>query len=381
MLETAYPRYPAARASASRIREHFVRHQERARAEGIGPLAPIPELNAVERLIDVAFWASLRREEGRPPRISLAYMPVTESPEPLLFERQLPLLPAGLAKLAPAVERPGIHLGVWQDKAGEFSVWGTTRELPPLCFVVEVVMSGLLVIKHRGETLGKFANVAVLEGDQVKFVPETLERAAAGKGLVPSRLGLNLPARLAESASVLIQLSVSMRAHGRGGALLIVPDTSRTWAESVVQPVLYAVSPPHSVLASLVRSASVDGGEDRQADVRRAVDALAGLTAVDGATIVTEDFSLLAFGTKIARRHGSPQVERVLITETVEGTARVQAPSHQLGGTRHLSAAQFVYDQRDATALVASQDGRFTIFRWAPDDEIVRAHRIEALLL
>jgi DNA integrity scanning protein DisA with diadenylate cyclase activity len=381
MFETAYPRYPAARASAGRIHEHFVRHQERARLEGIGSLAPIPEAKAIERLVDVAFWASLRREEGRPPKISLAYMPADQSPDPLLFERQLPLLPAGLAKLAPAVERPGIHLGVWQDAAGEFSVWGTTRSLPPLCFVVEVVMSGLLVVKHRGETLGKFANVAVLEGDQVKFVPETLERAAAGRGLVPSRLGLDLPARLAESATVLIQLSVSMRAHGRGGALLIVPASSRSWPESVVQPVLYAVSPPHSALADLVQLERSGEGEDRQADIRRAIDALAGLTAVDGATIITEDFSLLAFGTKIARRHGSPQVERVLMTETVEGTARVQAPSHQLGGTRHLSAAQFVYDQRDATALVASQDGRFTIFRWSSADEMVRAHRIEALLL
>ena len=41
----------------------------------------------------------------------------------------------------------------------------------------------------------------------------------------------------------------------------------------------------------------------------------------------------------------------------------------QLGGTRHLSAAQFVYDQRDASALVASQDGRFTIFQWSPCEE------------
>ena len=38
----------------------------------------------------------------------------------------------------------------------------------------------------------------------------------------------------------------------------------------------------------------------------------------------------------------------------------VQPTEH--GGTRHLSAAQFVYDQRDALALVASQDGRFTVF-------------------
>jgi len=53
----------------------------------------------------------------------------------------------------------------------------------------------------------------------------------------------------------------------------------------------------------------------------------------------------------------------------------------QLGGTRHLSAAQFVHDQRDAVALVASQDGRFTVFECSPGEAMVRAHRVETLLL
>ena len=35
----------------------------------------------------------------------------------------------------------------------------------------------------------------------------------------------------------------------------------------------------------------------------------------------------------------------------------------------------------DALALVASQDGRFTVFAWHPDDAMVHAHRVEVLLL
>jgi len=53
----------------------------------------------------------------------------------------------------------------------------------------------------------------------------------------------------------------------------------------------------------------------------------------------------------------------------------------QLGGTRHLSAVQFVHDQRRAVALVASQDGRFTVFAWSPCEGMVHAHRVETLLL
>ena len=55
------------------------------------------------------------------------------------------------------------------------------------------------------------------------------------------------------------------------------------------------------------------------------------------------------------------------VTEPIEGSrARPSLHPSQLGGTRHLSAAQFVHDQRDAVALVASQDGRFTVFAWSP---------------
>ena len=113
----------------------------------------------------------------------------------------------------------------------------------------------------------------------------------------------------------------------------------------------------------------------------RVVDLVAGLTAVDGATIMTTKYDLLAFGAKIARRKGSPQVEQVVVTEPVEGGAAEVMHPTQLGGTRHLSAAQFVHDQRDAVVLVASQDGHFTVFAWSPCENMVHAHRVEVLLL
>src|SRR5437667_361392 len=73
-----------------------------------------------------------------------------------------------------AAERPGIHLGV-STVDSELRVWGTIRDIPALCIVVEVAAPGLLVVKHhRGDEAGssKFANVAVLEGDQIKVVDE-----------------------------------------------------------------------------------------------------------------------------------------------------------------------------------------------------------------
>jgi hypothetical protein len=102
---------------------------------------------------------------------------------------------------------------------------------------------------------------------------------------------------------------------------------------------------------------------------------------VDGATVITFGYELLAFGAKIMRRRGAPPVESVVTLEPVEGAQPVTVDATQLGGTRHQSAAQFVHDQRDALALVASQDGRFTILAWSDVDGKVHAYRVEALLL
>jgi hypothetical protein len=377
------PAYPAARAIAFTVQEHFSRHLASARAHGgREELAPQPDALTIEAVIDAAFWASLRREEGYSPKISLAFLPPSQTARPLVFERRLPLTPFVLSRLAPAVERPGIHLGVWRE-GEELYVWGTTRIIPKFCFVLEVVEPGLLVVKRRrGREPGKFGNVAALKGDQIKVVDEEGASLPDCPALLESLIGFGSPASSEESVNVLVQLAVSMRAHGRGGALLVVPQGSVEWRESILRPVPYAAAPPFSELTELM---SRDAGERGRREWREAfidaVEAVAGLTAVDGAALITDRHELLAFGAKIVRRDGGAQVERMVVTEPIVGSVASVVDPVQLGGTRHLSAAQFVQDQRDAVALVASQDGRFTIFAWSPCEEMVHAHLVETLLL
>jgi hypothetical protein len=375
------PSYPAARVVAAHIKDHFVRYLAAARRRGRADLPSEPAADDIEALIDAAFWASLRREEGVAPTISLALLPPTTGGQDIRFETHLPFRPAALSKLAPAVERPGIHLGVWREN-DELRVWGTTRAVPAFCVVVEVVASGLLVVKHRNDPFGKFVNVAVLEGDQIKVVDESVSFTPECPGPVKSLLGFEAPGRAPGQVDVLVLLAASMRAHRRGGTLLVVPASSLTWRESIVTPVLYGVHPPFTEIEDLVRRELVDGDHhDWREDLRRAVEAIAGLTAVDGATVISDRYALMAFGAKIARRRDGTPVERVIVTEPVEGAVAAFVTPVQLGGTRHLSAAQFVHDQRDAIAMVASQDGRFTIFKWAPSEGLVHAHRVEALLI
>ena len=374
--------YPAARVVAPKIRAHFVRHVAEARERGVEYLAAVPDIGTIETIIETAFWASLRREETYIPRISLAFVSPDDTPYPLRFERVLPLEPGALAKVAPAVERGGIHLGVW-DSGNGLRVWGTTRAIPSFCIVVEVAAPGLLVIKHhRGDEAGKYVNVAVLEGDQVKVVDENASSLPDCPALLTSLLGFDSPASWVDSVNTLVQLAVSIRAHGRGGLLLVVPGQHDAWRDSIVRPIPYAVVPPFAELTQLSRETPDDAGRRVWQDaVTRSVEAIAGLTAVDGATIITGDYVLLAFGAKITRRKGSPLVEQITMTEPIEGGTPAHVHPSVLGGTRHLSAAQFVHDQRDSIALVASQDGRFTVFAWSPCEETVHAHRVETLLL
>ena len=381
--------YPAARIAAPRVYEHFARHRQDAEREGASLIAALPDAATIERIIDTAFWASLRREEGYVPTISIAFLPPEQDPDPMCFNQPLAFTPGVLSKIAPVVERPGIHLGVWPAVSertsgrgegpanGELEIWGTTRTIPAFCLVMEVVEPGLLVVKHaRVEKSGKYVNVAVLEGDQCKIIDENAKSLPDCPSLLTSLLGFQTPTEWGKTISVLVQLAVSMRAHGRGGSLLIVPSATDTWRGSIASPIPYAIMPPFREFAKLLREPEAD-----PVRLRETIDHIGGLTAADGATVMTDTFELLAFGAKIVRRWQSPQVEHVTVTEPIESNlARTISPA-LLGGTRHSSAAQFVHDQRDAVALVASQDRRFTIFAWSPCEDRVHAHRVETLLL
>ena len=378
---TGTPYSPAGPAAAT-VSAFFARHASETGHALSHEL--VPDERTVTALVDAAFWASLRREEGRTPQISLAFVPRERTGQPLVFAERLTLAPDAIARLAPAVERPGIHLGVWHE-GGSLHVWGATRSLPERCFVIEVVEPGLLVLKYRrGSTPGKYGNIAIMRGDGVRVIDECQTQRTGYpplfSALFASLLELDVPDDVSDRGATMIQLAISMRDHRRGGTLLVVPSTDE-WRASIVRPVSYAISPPFTRLSELLALPPGDRGRAGGRDgVPKLIATVAGLTAVDGAAIITDRYEVVAFGAKIGRRDGYGAVEQVRVLEPVEGDPTSLVAPVQLGGTRHLSAAQFVHDQRDAIALVASQDGLFTVFVWSAVEHMVHAHRIEAVL-
>lgn len=375
------PTYKAANRVAEKIEQHFIKLHTNAAAQGEVDLATLPDQKTIEALIDVAFWTSLRKEEGHSPRVSIAFLPPSQTSNPLKFAKPLPLNATTLTKIAPGVERSGIHVGVWEED-GELFVWGTTLNIPNFCFVVDVSEPGLIVIKHRRiYGIGKYTNVAVLKGEQIRIVDDTSCVNRDCPPILKALLDLTVLASWNDPINILIQFSVSMRSHGRGGALLIVPQGDTKWEESIIHPIQYLVEPSFSGLSNLAKKSGNQTEIFSQSALRREVEHLAGLTAVDGATIITEEFDLIAFGAKIGRAKGKPTVEQIAFSEPIVGGEDKILYPGQLGGTRHFSVAQFINDQPQAIGLVASQDGHFTIFSWSKQQNMVMAHRIETLLL
>lgn len=375
------PTYIAARMVAPTIEAHFATHLAAARQQGAKHLADEPQVPIIEAIIDVAFWASLRKEEGHSPKISIALLPPDQASQPLIFGNHIRLTPHNLTKLAPAVESPGIHLGVWFEN-DELYVWGTTLAIPGICFVLEVVEPGLLVIKHsRIDGFGKFVNIAVLKGDEIKVIDEQNTGLLNCPALLDSLPGMSTPF-VDGGVNIMVELAASMRIHGRGGLVLIVPEHSDEWQDSIIHPINYPVVPTFTGITKLMKQDKCERSKtDWQEALLRSIDIVGGFTAVDGATIINRNYELLAFGAKIARSGMSLPVDQIITTEPVmDGVPTLMHPG-QNGGTRHLAAAQFIFDQRDAIALVASQDGRFTIFAWSDKLELVHAHRIDILLL
>jgi hypothetical protein len=371
-------RYQAAKNLSSTISEYFQKQIDTALKAGGKNLAPVPAAHLVENLIDTAFWASLRREEGNSPKISLAFLSPDHAGKIILFKERILFTPDSLTKLSLGVERPGVHLGVWFEGTDLF-IWGTTTKIPDLCFVLDLSEPGLLVIKYRRlNGYGKFANVAVLSGDQVKIVNVESTTTLSYPDILKMLLGHSKDLTL----NMLVQLAVSMRSHKHGGTLLVVPQYNTSWKTSILHPIKYEVLPSYTGISDLLE---LDEGKinqtEWQSSMRSEIDRLAGLTAVDGATIISDNYKLMAFGAKIIRADGNKLVENVLMQEPILGGEPSFVNPGMSGGTRHLSAAQFVHDQPDTVALVASQDGHFTVFSWLAEKKMVQGHRIETLLL
>ena len=331
-----------------------------APTEDSSPYLPSPATSLqLQTLIEVSFWASLIQEEGKYHEFSLALCPQEFTTDSFLFDSRVPFEAEQLAKLAPAFEPQANSIGVWFDQHGELFVWGFTPSAG-ISLVVRVHEPGQLLVSFD---FGAAGFTAFISGSRTEFVD-------------PSNLPSNLRRpELERRRDDNAQIAEFMRSLKCGGTLLLVNKDS-SWMDSIHQPVTYIGQPYEkikndilyrdNVLKQELSKDPLTSHKHRSAreDADQSLVVIGNLTAMDGATLVTFDLDVLAFGAKLKAKNVDHKPERLVISEPFEGSVEREIGLSDLGGTRHQSAAQFVFDQKDAIAIVASQDGVLSVLGW-----------------
>lgn len=113
----------------------------------------------------------------------------------------------------------------------------------------------------------------------------------------------------------------------------------------------------------------------------RAIDSVAALTFIDGATVIKRDFGVIGFGAEISydSKSSNDEVECLAMVVGVgHGTLTVGTRKMSDFGMRHRSAYSFCKKNKDAIAIVVSQDGGLRIFCSERDKGVVLYQNVVA---
>jgi hypothetical protein len=318
-----------------------------------------PSIEHISSLIEEVFAASFERVEGRHHRFCIAVCPKESVDERFLFKEDVPFDSDHLAKLSPALQAEQITIGVWPGADNpNLRIWGFWPERmsdSSWSRRPKATHRLLLTVVDSGQILFEFDAFAGVEYVRTLITGTQTAEIELGANCLLNDLYsvLGSDDEELDRFSAFRDIAIHMRSHGHGGTLLIVPPDDVKWRESVDWSA-YEIEPYN------------------RPRKRSITESIAQLTAIDGATIVTYDLTVLGFGRKISPRRDSnnleesPNLDEVLVSKPFEQHKSEPRKVSDLNwGTRHSSAARFVLDQQNGRlAIVASQDGRLSIFKW-----------------
>lgn len=341
----------------------------------------------LSQFVETAFWSSLRSNEGRTTRLHIALVEPHCMSGAVPFASEVSFDEDQIVKLAPAVPRSGSLLVNGNEQG--LHIWGFSH-VKPICkgsLVVEVSEPGIVRL-----SIGEFQPFAILDGranpviagtksNLAEYLNKLLYKEATQENTLESQIILH-------DSMALVALARMIVAEGHGGTLLIIPNVTGNWSESL-NPFTYRYAAPDSTIRDLLRS-KFDEISSRaflirqlqnsrisdelknlviralaqmKHDISYNIKAVATLSGFDGATVITRDFQVMGFGAKIAI--SSNAAPHVCMFKPEPGSQKVvPSPLEHIGGTRHQSAARFVATHQDCVALVVSQDRHLSIVHW-----------------
>jgi hypothetical protein len=360
----------------------------------------VPSQDHLAQLINVAHWASLSTEEGYSVTASLILRPSDQSADTFHFDTPLDLTARTIGKLGPALENPQADIGVWPDESGQLKIWGFTTISyetvikSDLC--IQILGPGRILVIYSGRTVAALTANRAAFVDSRSFLHSIMPKIAAQAQKTDITL-MNL-----FRYNAILKIAQQMRMHGRGGTVLIVPEDAN-WKKSITAPIKYTggasfldaeamMAPPSRTeladsenLLRIVRDLNLTMKKDwlrNWQQVQQQSMRIARLTAVDGALAMSFDRYVYCFGAKIEAIDTRSIATHLRVIEPFEGSEARTRPFTSLGGTRHISAAQFAFDQPGAISIVASQDGNVTFFtRETESGELLTVQQAEMALL
>lgn len=341
------------------------------------------------RLVNHCFWASIRVEEGRAVRGALCICSPDEAPRSRAFH--VPIAVSEKSLIALLTASPETSLAVQASGSGT-EIWGVLDAMPMFTLTLRVAGTGtiiassgrtnVLAVLERGEV---FVPKSAGEVDWLLIVANALDKAKQ----FPDRLKL---------AARFQRVATAMHRQGHGGALVVVPSSEDRWLKQLTFAFRFDELGSTAIRQNI---ADLEEAEKRYDDLEKSsssetpqpllplfaesvtahrnlldtlLRSIGDLSAIDGAVVMDEDLKVHGFGAKL---HVNADPFQIKILDALTGEIR-SVPCEEIGGTRHQSAAHFVFQNHEAMVFVASQDGRLTLFAWVIDSaEVAAVRRLE----
>src|SRR6266404_832373 len=325
----------------------------------------------IKELIEVSYWGSLTKEEGRnhdfeivyalPEQASVGSNYVTIDPR-LSFDSQI------LAKLAPALESTQrIAVCKKASRKNQLEIWGIAPPFEWPSLRVTAIGPGQLIV-----WISDMWKARISEKAQLVDVGRYDDLFSSVQPTYPIQDEADKVAK-ENSRPDLEKIAIAMRAHGHGGILLIIPDSITAW-RNVIDMGKFRFSPYEKFKKDLekrdeavrqfVSGHTVEHLDTSFKSMAQSIKSIAQFTAVDGATLITPDRVLLGFGAKIRpTKKKDERYELVISDPFYPGEVENVNLSELPWGTRHKAAARFAFDQKGTVAVVASVDGRLSVFK------------------
>jgi hypothetical protein len=341
---------------------------------------PIPELSTISKLVEIAFIASLEKEEDRPITFSLSLFNKDMSQNLRLsmgFKTPLPLNVETITKLAPAIDPEMSSFAVSKsDTSDDLLLCGVVsfsqpenrfNEIPgqignlsctrPDVFTVTTIHPGSLLITRGNSQIGRF-----IKGDFFAATPSPFAPTAMGHYIFTFIEQHELFKKHGDSYWHIYRDSLdfllSEAASRSNGATVVIVNEHHlpTIEKGFIHG--YRFSKTNGIKELFSEYMNYTGIDiPRDIKMRKIMSERIQLTAqyasIDGALILSDLLDMVSFGTKLSADTWSGEV---LVGPDGFNRGGGHFRYDQLG-TRHKSAIDFVGENENVIAFVISQDG------------------------